>query len=330
MRGLTLTVIFDGFSLNYAESIGNFSELKKFTINGKSYSYLSRQALRYEIYKKLTEMFNIDADKDIPLTKEKEEKDVIQFKLTANIKDYVEIDLFGYMKTEKKKNKNKNKDKENSEESIKGLEESKQQDEGETKKRSSVVRINPAVSLFPTAFDVEFGSNLNFAERVEANPNLFQHEIHKSLYTYTLTIDLDRVGVDPKDGLELDNTEKARRVNMLLDALIFLDRDIKGRTENLSPLFVIGGLYPIKNPFFLGKIRVDYNGTQDRYSIDTKPIESVLKLKIKESSLKDYTSCGIIEGFWANEDYIIQNLNGKPISDFFEELKSKVNQHYGV
>jgi CRISPR-associated protein Cst2 len=177
---------------------------------------------------------------------------------------------------------------------------------------------------------VEFGSNLNFAERVEANPNLFQQEIHKSLYTYTLTIDLNRVGVDPKDGLELDNTEKARRVNMLLDTLIFLDRDIKGRTENLSPLFIIGGLYPIKNPFFLGKIRVDYNRTQDRYSIDTKSIESVLKLKIKESSLKDYTSCGIIEGFWANEDYIMQNLNGKPVSDFFKELKSKVNQHYGV
>jgi hypothetical protein len=26
----------------------------------------------------------------------------------------------------------------------------------------------------------------------------------------------------------------------------------------------------------------------------------------------------------------MQNLNGKPVSDFFKELKSKVNQHYGV
>jgi CRISPR-associated protein Cst2 len=115
---------------------------------------------------------------------------------------------------------------------------------------------------------------------------------------------------------------------MVLDALMFLDRDIRGRRENLSPLFVVGGLYPIKNPFFLGKIEVSYDRTQDRYSINTKQIESVLKLKINGNSVKDYTSCGIIEGFWANEDYIKQNLNGKDISDFFEELKAKVNQHY--
>jgi CRISPR-associated protein Cst2 len=327
MRGLTLTVIFDGFSLNYAESIGNFSELKKFTANGNSYSYLSRQALRYEIYKKLVEIYNIDTDKDIPLSKEKE---VIQFKSDANIEDYIELDLFGYMKTEKKKNKSKNKDKENSEETAEGLEEGKQQNENRTKKRPSIIRINPAVSLFPMAFDVEFGSNLNFAERVKSDSNIFQQEIHKSLYTYTLTIDLDKVGVDENDDIELDNDKKAERVNMLLDSLTFLDRDIKGRTENLSPLFVIGGLYPIKNPFFLGRIKVNYNRNQDKYSINTELIESVLNLRIKENFLKDYTSCGLVEGFWANEDYIKQNLNGRTISNFFDELKLKVNQHYGV
>jgi CRISPR-associated protein Cst2 len=323
MKGLTLTVIFDGYSLNYAESIGNFSELKKFTVKGNSYSYLSRQALRYEIYKKLTEIFSIDAGKDIPLTKEKE---VVQFKSDANIRDYIEADLFGYMKTVKKKGKGKSNNKENSEE----LEEDKQQSESKTKKRPAPVRISSAISLFPMAFDVEFGTNLNFAERVGTDPNIFQQENHKSLYTYTIAIDLDRIGVDENDNIELDNDERAKRVNMLLDALMFLDRDIRGRRENLSPLFVIGGLYPIKNPLFLGRIEVGYNRTQDKYSINTELIESVLKLKMKENFLKDYTSCGLVEGFWANEDYIKQNLNGKSISDFFEELKSKVNQCYNV
>jgi CRISPR-associated protein Cst2 len=324
MRGLTLTVIFDGSSLNYSEGIGNFSELKKFTVDNKIYSYMSRQALRYEIYKKLVEIYNIDADKDIPLTKEKE---VIQFKPEANIRDYIEVDLFGYMKTEKKKNKSK---KENSEETVEESEENKQQKENKSKKRPATVRVNPAISLFPMAFDVEFGSNLNFAERVEADPNIFQQEIHKSLYTYTLAIDLDKVGVDKNDGIELDNFEKAKRVNMVLDTLLFVDRDIRGRRENLSPLFVIGGIYPVKNPFFLGRTKVIYDRNQDKYTIETKPIESTLRIKINGSSIKDYTSCGTIEGFWANEDYIKQNLNGKDISDFFEELKAKVNQHYGV
>jgi len=322
MRGLTLTVIFEASSLNYNEAIGNISELKKFTRDDKVYTYMSRQALRYEIYKKLLEIYNIDADKDIPLSKEKE---VIQFKSGANIKDYVEVDLFGYMKTEKK-NKSKSKNKENSEE----LQEDNHQNEGKTKKRYSTVRINPAISLSPMAFDMEFGTNLNFAERLKTNPNIFQQEIHNSLYTYTLTIDLNRIGVDKYDGIKLDEEEKAKRVNMVLDTLMFLDRDIRGRTENLSPLFVIGGLYPIKNPFFLGRVRTNYNRSQDRYSINTELIESTLKLKIKENSLKDYTSCALVEGFWANEDYIVQNLNGKTISDFFEELKSKVNQHYNV
>jgi len=326
-RGLTLTIIFDGFSLNYGESIGNFSELKKLTENGKSYSYLSRQALRYEIYKKLVEVYNIDADKDIPLTKEKE---VIQFKSEANIKDYIEIDLFGYMKTEKKKGKNKTKNKENHQEIEEELEENIQKNENKTKKRSSIVRINHAISLLPMAFDVEFGTNLNFAERLATDSNIFQQEIHKSLYTYTLTIDLDKIGVDENDNIKLENIEKAKRVNMILDVLMFLDRDIKGRTENLSPLFVIGGLYPIKNPFFLGRIKVNYDRTQDKYSIDTHLIESVLKLKIQENTIKEYTSCGIIEGFWANEEYIKQNLKGKDISEFFDDLKLEVNKHYGV
>ncbi|MBX0312584.1 MAG: type I-B CRISPR-associated protein Cas7/Cst2/DevR [Sulfurihydrogenibium sp.] len=304
LKGLTLTVIFDGLSLNYAESIGNFSELKKFTVAGKLYSYLSRQALRYEIYKKLVEIHNIDADKDIPLTNE---KDVIQFKPDANIRDYVEVDLFGYMKTEKKKGKSEDK-----------------QNEGGVKKRSSPVRITPAVSIFPMAFDVEFGSNLNFANRVESDPNIFQQENHKALYTYTIAIDLDKVGVDENDNIELDSDEKIRRVNMVLDALMLLDRDIRGRRENLSPLFVIGGVYPVKNPFFLGRVKVSYDRNQDKFAIDTKAIESTLRLKINDSYVKDYTLCGIVEGIWANEDYIKQNLNGKDISDFFEELKNKV------
>jgi len=302
MKGLTLTAIFEASSLNYGESVGNISELKKLTRDGEVYTYMSRQALRYEVFRKLRELYNVDADKEVPLS---DEKGTIQFKPTANIKDYVEVDLFGYMKTDKGKS---------------------------SLTRSAVVRFSPAVSLSPIAFDVEFGANHDFAKRANTNPNPFQFEVHSSLYTYTVAIDLDRVGVDENENnrLELDGTEKARRVNMVLDALKILDREIKGRTENLSPLFVIGGLYPVKNPFFLGRIKVNYDRNQRKYSINTKLIESALNLKIDEKFVRDYTSCGFVDGFWANEDYITQNLKGKTISDFFEELKSKVDEHYNL
>ena len=306
MKGLTLTVIFEASSLNYGEAVGNISELKKLTRNGEVYTYMSRQALRYEVFRKLRELYNVDAytdKKEIPLS---DDEGVIQFKPNANIKDYVEVDLFGYMKTDKGK---------------------------VSLTRSAVVRFSPAISLSPMAFDVEFGANHDFAKRANTNPNPFQLEVHSSLYTYTVAIDLDSVGVDRNDRLELDGAEKARRVCMVLDALKILDREIKGRIENLSPLFVIGGLYPIKNPFFLGRIKVNYDRNQGKYGINTELIESALNLKINdEKFVRDYTSCGLVDGFWANEDYIkeniIKNKEGKTISDFFEELKSKVDEHY--
>lgn len=300
MKGLTLTVIFDASSLNYGEGIGNISELKKLTKNGEVYTYMSRQALRYEVFRKMQEIFGVDNNKDVPLT---DENGVIQFKPSANIRDYVEVDLFGYMKTNKSKG---------------------------SSTRSAVVRFSPAVSLSSMAFDIEFGTNRNFADRLNTNSNIFQAEVHSSLYTYTMTIDLDMVGVDPNDGIELDNKERARRVHMVLDVLKILDREIRGRTENLSPLFVIGGVYPIKNPLFLGRIKVDYNRDQRKYNVNTDILESVLNLELNGNTVRDYTSCGLLKGFWANEDYIMKNLNEKSINDFFGSLKAQSNEYYGV
>ena len=49
-KGLSITLIFKGQSLNYSEGIGNISELKKLTRgDGSVYTYASRQALRYDM-----------------------------------------------------------------------------------------------------------------------------------------------------------------------------------------------------------------------------------------------------------------------------------------
>ena len=91
-KGLTLSIIFEAESANYGEGFGNISSLKKMSRgDGYSYSYISRQALRYNIIEQLR--WNntpvSDADK------------VVQFKIDASIDKYPEIDLFGYMKTGK-------------------------------------------------------------------------------------------------------------------------------------------------------------------------------------------------------------------------------------
>ncbi|SMO32228.1 CRISPR-associated protein Cst2 [Balnearium lithotrophicum] len=301
-KGLTVSVIFEAMSLNYGEGVGNISELKKLSRSGELLSYESRQAIRYDIYRMLKELFSVDSGKEEPLTAE---QDVVQFKPEANIKDYVEADLFGYMKTEK--------------------------DRGALT-RPAVVRITPAISLEPMFLDVEFGINLKFAQRAGTTPNPFQFEHHLSLYSYTVTIELDRVGEDPNDNISLEPSEKARRVNMVLDVLKVLNRNIKGRMENLNPLFSIGGVYNVKNPFFLGRLKVRYNREMRKYLLETSIISSVLDMSFNGKKVKDNSYIGIVDGYWENEEEIKELLPEKVlnVNDFFETLKNQVNQYYGV
>lgn len=302
-KGLTVSVIFDAMSLNYGESTGYISELKKLSRSGEFLSYASRQAIRYDIYRMLKELFSIDSDKEDPLTSN---QNVVQFKPEANIKDYIEADLFGYMKTEKNRG---------------------------ALTRSAVVRITPAISLEPMFLDVEFGANLNFAQRAKTDPDPFQFEHHLSLYSYTITIELDRVGEDPNDNISLEPFEKAKRIGMVLDVLKVLNRNIKGRMESLNPLFAIGGVYNVKNPFFLGRLKIKFNPETRKYLLETPVISSVLETSFNGENVRDSSHIGIVSGYWENEEEI-RNLLLKDkihnINDFFESLKKQVNEYYGV
>ena len=421
-KAITITVVFDAMSGNYGETVGNVSELKKISKKGELYSFISRQALRYELWKFLKEQFGIDTSehwesipeglyrkvvdssfyytihigmrnlritivngdkkykkfasavgkirvweaknpdelkfqnrseildsfkKDFPefvelinkglqtknekdnsltsvlkeiwrlLNAESErevvpppeilhaEQEVVQFHPSVNALNCVEADLFGYMKTQQGEN---------------------------AATRSAVVRLSPAISLEPMLLDTEFGTNKNFADRAGTNPNPYQFEHHSSLYTYTVTVDLDRLGCEfdrrGEKVAELPKEEKLRRIEMVLDALPFLVREVKGRTENLSPLFAVGGVYPVKNPFFMGRINVSYNRNTDRYSINTDVLNSVFDLSFRGEPVGKYTHCGYVEGFWENnfkEELSLKegNFVGN-ISGFFNKLKEQV------
>lgn len=297
-KGLTITLVFDAMSLNYGEGIGNISELKKLAKGGEYFSYLSRQALRYDVYRMMQENFSMDEGKQV-LT---EENKVIQFKPEVNIKDSIEADLFGYMKTKK--------------------------GEGSVT-RSAVVRFSPAIALEPFLNDVEFGSNKNFADRVKSNPNPFQFEHHHSLYSYTLTIDLDRIGKDEKENIEISEKEKAERVCNLLDVIKVLNREIKARTESLNPLFAIGGVYNVKNPFFMNRIKVNADRVNKSYEIDTEVLKSTAESVFNNQKVKDDTAIGYISGFWKNqEEFKDITDNVLTVERFFDKLKNSVNTYY--
>ena len=179
-KGLTFTAIFEAESANYGESMGNVASLKKvIRNNGEQYSYISRQAIRYNIMEQLGEPVT-----DVELSG-KGDKKVVQFRKDATIENYPEIDFFGYLKTEKDTN---------------------------GKKRSAKVRLSHAISLETYKGDIEFLTNKGLADRLDENMNIAQAEIHKSYYRYTMTVDLDEIGIDDVDDIELSAAEKVRRV----------------------------------------------------------------------------------------------------------------------
>jgi CRISPR-associated protein Cst2 len=319
--GLTISMIFEAFGGNYGESTGNFTALKKVSRGtGDIYSYFSRQALCYNIKEQ--------AGWNITPTTEAGggNKKVVQFVPSASIKDYPEIDLFGYLKTKDKAAKNKNNqtdiETQNDEET----------DDNKTKKRSAVVRVSHALALESFNGNYDYQTNMGLAKRENDFPNsIALSEVQRAYYAYSVSIDLDLVGVEKdsrgKIELEIEPNQKIDRVQKLLTTVQYLYRDIKGRRENLAPIFIIGGIYERKNPFFDGRLKVD----KGAMNIDI--IKNVLK---SDEDIKKNTSIGCLDGFFTNYEKLKNDkelkdelqIEIKSIADFFAELNQKVGAYY--
>ena len=193
--------------------------------------------------------------------------------------------------------------------------------------RSAAVRLSHAISLEDYKSDIEFLNNKGLADRLKGEfPNLANIEQHFSYYTYTVTIDLSKIGKD--NEIELDDEIKIKRVKELLEIIKILNRDIRGREENLSPLFVIGGLYNINTPFFLG--RINLKAKDGKYNIDTDILEDTMTLKIGDNCIAEDTKIGIVKNEFSNEEDIRDKFNGKVLSiqEFFEDLELNVENYY--
>lgn len=290
-KGLTITMIFLAESANYGESLGNVATLKKITRGkGEQYTYISRQALRYNIVEQLGEpLASLSAEGSGT-------KQVIQFDQKATIDRYPEVDLFGYMKT------------------VKG-------DNALT--RSAKVRLSNAISLETYKGDTDFLTNMGLAKRLRENGDekamnsIAQSEIHRSFYRYTVTVDLDEIGIDRNADIALPKEERSRRVQKLLETIQYLYRDIRGRRENLQPLFVVGGVYDRKNPLFENVVDVKQN------RVDVEKIEGVLTDELRQQTL-----VGVVKDAFENTAEIQAVLHGQKIPQVFERLQQKVAEYY--
>lgn len=321
MGGFTLTVITaKAMSLNYGENIGNVSVLKKVSLgDGTQLTYVSDKALKYDIRRKGKEEKGwklMDS-----LIKNYVEDNLENNKLNVDnfgkklVKDYHEFDLFGGLFT--------NFDYELS--------------YGDSVKRTSPVKLTYAFSISPFKGDVNFLNNIDaynrYIKHIEKKDAqaIANNEEHTSHYVYTLTVDLDRVGVWEEGGLVekkeevLTKEERAKRVVDLLDIVFTLNRQIRGRWEDLSPVFVVGGVFKVKHPFFIkGVHAVEENG---KLFLDTRRLEDAKKLVPEED--RDNVVIGLHAGVFGNEEDI-KNLGATSIGDALERLKAQVRKHYGV
>ena len=325
-KGLTVTIIFEAQSLNYDEGYGNLSILKKFhRTSGKTYTYSSRQSLRYSIFNQGC----IECGW-VPAQVEKrggESKGVVQ--IISSIVDSQEADLFGFMQTDCHVTEGK-------------------KPITCTLTRVSPVRISPAISLETYDGDMEMLTNKFQSDKISQDPNIANMEQHKSLYVYTLCVDLHRIGSQHDEiqdkimphgeknleasefqnfresirNTSINNDKKAQRVTQLLDVVGGLYRNIRGRREDLKPLFIVGGVYDRLNPFFENLVKINYD--------KAKPIivADIIKQQILDGNLKDHTVVGLRAGVFENnvDDFGVIVLSPEKA---INSLKAKVSNYYG-
>ncbi|WP_457600002.1 type I-B CRISPR-associated protein Cas7/Cst2/DevR [Hydrogenivirga sp.] len=321
MAGLTLTIITaKATSLNYGESVGNVSILKKLTRGDKSQiTFASDKALKYDIRRKGKE------EKGWKLLDQKL-KDYVKNNLngsTLNVDDfgkalvrnYEEFDLFGSLFTK-----------------LKGDKKVKLS-YGDSVKRVCPVKVTYAFSVSSFSGDMNFINNIDaynrYIRHVEDKPEqaIANSEEHTSHYLYTIAVDLDRVGVwEKEDGSKeeaIENKEKAKRVKDLLDIVMTLNRQIKGRWENLSPVFVIGGVFSAKHPYFSEGVEVlEVNG---KLWINVQRLKECVEIVPEESRVV----VGALTGTFVNEEELKDAFGVNSIKGAFEELKKQVGEHYG-
>lgn len=170
LKAITVTLIFEASALNRDEKLGgNIPSIKKLTRGDKrTFSYISRVAMRHYLFETLSKNFNWTPAACFESGTGNEK--VVQFDLRSqNILTHAELDAFGYMFT------------------IKGQ---------QSLTRKAAVGITKAVALEPWEGDMQFNANHDLARRCGANPNPVNKEEQMSYFKVTFTIDIDKLGYD--------------------------------------------------------------------------------------------------------------------------------------
>lgn len=191
VKAISATIVFEASAVNRDENIGgNIQSLKKLRREDGVYTFFSRAFLRHHLFNALVKKYGWKPAK--VLAKVRREKVVVQFNvLEDSILSSEELDFFGYMYTD-----------------------------GITFTRKAPVGMTKAVSLERWEGDMAFYANHDLVQRAReegfgAEPNPFSKEEHLSLYKYSVTIDLERIGecevMIPKEKEKENGNKKEKK-----------------------------------------------------------------------------------------------------------------------
>ena len=289
-KALTLTIIANMTS-NYGEGLGNIGSVQKVYRNGKSYAIRSRESMKNAIMVQSGLYDDLEVQVDKSVNQKAVSKDI-----NASNNRALEG---GYMNTS-----------------------------NGTKIRKSSFYLTDAISFNSFVNETRFHNNLYLAQTYakktgisvqdkakEAGLMPYQYEYDKSLKKYSITIDLDRIGVDENYNAEANSEEKIYRVNALLDTVKTLTMVVKGNLDNAEPVFVVGGIGDRKTHYFDNVVQMEN-----------------LRLKLGDDlkkKLSEGYKLGRLEGYnFENEDQIKSELNPISIENFFDNLYEEVRAYY--
>lgn len=295
-KSLTLTLV-SNMTSNYSEGLGNIASVQKVFKNRKVYTIRSRESLKNAIMVQSGMYDDLQTEVDGATQKLANEK------LNASNCRALEG---GYMSTK-----------------------------GTTYIRKSSFYLTDAISCESFVNETRFHNNLYLANNLAKSKNInlqekasdaglmpYQYEYDKSLKIYSITIDLQMVGKDEnfeqEEGYkEADNTEKAYRVNSILNIIENLSLTVKGNLDNAEPVFVVGGLSDRKTHYFENVVRVEEE-------------KLIISNDLKDKIDKGYY-VGLLEGRTLhNEKEIKEKLNPISITKIFDKLREDVNTYFGV
>lgn len=297
-KALTLTII-SNITSNYGEGLGNVSTVQKVFRNGKVYATRSRESLKNAI------MVQSGLYDDLKVTVDGAAQKLVND--DVNISNCKALEG-GYMNTS-----------------------------GTTNIRKSSFYLTDAVSCDEFVNETRFHNNLYLAtayakenkinfqakkdreneDKKENSSGLmpYQYEFDKSLKKYSITIDLDKIGVDENSPSQADTGEKIQRVLSILKTIQNLSLIVKGNMDNAEPLLIFGGIGEYKTHYFDNVVNVKR---------DTLNIENGLKDRVKNG----YRVGLLRVGNFINEEDIVNEFSPLSISEFFKDLEEDVKSYY--